>query len=103
MISVRTDLDGSQVYPRYLGKHCMPYEVRPVELALDGCSDFRRAGDRRFQVGRGGERVENRTRDVVVDFGGAADVDRVANDEFESGCVGELQARLGLWRLQRHF
>src|SRR5579871_1757973 len=72
-------------------------------LALDGGADFWRAGDGGFQVGSGRECVEDRSRDTVVDFGGAANVDGVADNELEHGGVGELQARLGLGRTQGDF
>ena len=56
---------------------------RAATLALNGGADFWRSRDRRFQVGRGSQSIEDRTRDGVVDFRGAVDVHRIANYKFE--------------------
>ena len=52
---------------------------------FNGRTDFRGAGDRRFHAGIVVEGIHNGSRDVVIDLARATNVNRVTDDEFESG------------------
>ena len=65
---------------------------RFLNLAFDRSTDLRRSRHRAFQFGCGRKRIQNHPRDVVVDFGGPPNIDRVPHNEFKTGSISKLQA-----------